>query len=167
MEPERPQSIYYKRSRFSTRLPTGRLYTPAHFWIAQDAPEVYRVGFTKFATRMRGDLVEYAFELKSGDPLAVGQAIGSVEGFKAVTELYSVIDGRFVEPNPQLEQDVTLTDTDPYGKGWLYRARGTPDRAATDVQGYVALLDATIDKMRENIGAPKVVNDDAEAEDDG
>src|SRR6185312_12180859 len=53
--------IAYKRSRFSTRLPTDRLYTPSHFWCAAEPEGVWRVGFTKFATRMLGDLVEFGF----------------------------------------------------------------------------------------------------------
>src|SRR5690348_10941308 len=120
MQTDPPQTLYYKRSRFSSRLPTDRLYSPSHFWLAQDEPGVWRIGFTKFATRMLGDLVEYAFEVKPGDVVTVGQTIGTVEGFKALTDLYCVADGGFLGPNPELEQDVTLTDSDPYGEGWLY-----------------------------------------------
>src|SRR5262249_17808799 len=44
------ETIAYKRSRFSTRLPAGFRYTAAHFWLLEEQPEVWRVGFTKFAT---------------------------------------------------------------------------------------------------------------------
>jgi glycine cleavage system H protein len=140
--------IAYKRSRFSSRLPTDRLYTPAHFWAREVEPGVWRVGFTKFATRMLGDLVEHGFQAKPGCRVAVGEAIGWVEGFKAVTDLYCVVEGDFVGENPALSQDVTLTDSDPYGEGWLYAVRGTPDPNAVDVHGYIQLLDLTIDKMQ-------------------
>ena len=146
---ESDERIRYKRSRFSTQLPAGRLYTPSHFWIAEEEPGVWTAGFTKFATRMLGDLVEHGFEVKPGDRVEVGQTIGWVEGFKAVTELYSVLGGEFAGGNPELEEDVTLTDSDPYGRGWLYRVRGTPEPASVDVHGYVDILDLTIDKMRE------------------
>ena len=146
------EHVYYKRSRFSSRLPADRLYTPSHFWIRQAEPGLWHVGFTKFATRMLGDFVEHGFEAKPGDRVSVGQAIGWVEGFKALTDLYCVADGEFVGPNPAIEADATLTDGDPYGAGWLYAVRGTPDPAATDVHGYAALLDLTIDKMREQSG---------------
>ena len=145
--------IPYKRSRFSSRLPTDRLYTPSHFWARQLEPGVWRVGFTKFATRMLGDLVEHGFQGKPGSRVAVGEPIGWVEGFKAVTDLYCVIDGEFVGGNPALEQDLTLSDTDPYGEGWLYAVRGTPDPNAVDVHGYIQLLDLTIDRMQEKSGS--------------
>jgi len=149
---DEPAQIYYKRSRFSCKLPTGRLYTPSHFWALEASPGVWRVGFTKFATRMLGDIVEQGFGIAPGDPVTPGQAIGWVEGFKALTDLYCVIEGEFVGANPAISQDITLTDSDPYGAGWLYEVRGTPDPGATDVHGYAAMLDLTIDKMREKTG---------------
>jgi len=160
MEGSPVEKIPYKRSRFSTRLPVDRLYAPSHFWLAQIEPGVWRVGFTKFATRMLGDLVEHGFSVKPGDKVAVGQTIGWVEGFKALTDLYCVADGEFVGPNPALEADPTLTDTDPYGQGWLYRVRGTPESNSVDVRGYMQMLDLTIDKMQDKAGA---ASDDEDA----
>lgn len=140
--------IRYRRSRFSTRLPTDRLYTRSHFWVKQDeATESRQVGFTQFAIRMLGEFVEIRYHVAPGEPIAVGQVIGEIEGFKAVTEIYSVIAGTFQGANPDLDTDITLADTDPYQRGWLYRALGTPEVEAVEGEGYVAVLDATIAKM--------------------
>jgi glycine cleavage system H protein len=147
MEPGNDEIVRYKNSRFSTRLPSGRLYTRAHYWLGEAEPGTWRVGFTKFATRMLGDLVETAFAAQPGDTVRLGQPIGSVEGFKAITEVYCVMDGEFAGGNPALDEDITLIDTDPYGRGWLYCVQGEPDPSAVDVHGYVAILDATIEKM--------------------
>ena len=147
MTPKRPETIPYKRSRFSTRLPVKARYVGSHYWLTEDEPGIWRVGFTKFATRMLGDLVEYEFAVAPGDTVDIGDKIGWVEGFKAVTNVYSAAAGEFLGVNPQLGQDITLVDTDPYDKGWLFRVRGSPDPKNVDVQGYVAILDATIDKM--------------------
>lgn len=157
--------VHYKRSRFSTRLPVDRLYTPSHFWMAEVEPGVWRVGFTRFATRMLGDFVEQGFEVKPGDRVEVGQAIGWVEGFKAVTDLYCVIAGEFLGGNPALAEDITLADTDPYGKGWLYCVRGQPEPNSVDVRGYTEILDLTIDKMQEKAHGPADDADDSGAQD--
>ena len=143
------QIIPYKRSRFSTRLPVDRRYTAAHYWLLEETPGVWRVGFTKFATRMLGDLVEYAFSFPAGAPVTVGQEIGSIEGFKAVTSLFSVAEGEFLGTGDDLGSDITAVESDPYGRGWLYRVQGRPDPESVDVQGYIAILDATIDRMLE------------------
>ncbi|MEO7653671.1 MAG: glycine cleavage system protein H [Bryobacteraceae bacterium] len=137
----------YKRARFGTRLPVGRRYTLSHYWLREEEPGVWRIGFAKFATRMLGELVEFEFATPVGSAAEVGQSIGWVEGFKAVSDLYSVVTGEFLGSNPALAKDITLVDSDHYETGWLYRARGVPDPGAVDVSGYVAVLNATIDKM--------------------
>jgi glycine cleavage system H protein len=147
------KQIYYKRSRFSSRLPADRLYAPSHFWMREVEAGLWQVGFTKFATRMLGDFVEHGFNVKPDDPVSLGQAIGWVEGFKALTDLYCVVDGAFAGGNVRLQQDVTLADSDPYGAGWLYAVRGRPDPNAVDVQGYASMLDLTIDRMQEKAAA--------------
>ncbi len=147
MKQNAEETVYYKRSRFSTRLPVGRRYTLSHYWLLEEEPGLWRVGFTKFATRMLGDLVEYEFTAPSGESVEVGQKIGWVEGFKAVTDLYCAAAGEFLGGSPEMEADITQVESDPYNKGWLYRVRGAPDPDSVDVLGYQALLDATIDKM--------------------
>lgn len=143
-------TVYYKRARFTTRLPVDRRYTAAHFWLLEESPGVWRVGFTKFATRMLGDLVEYELSAKPGTHVDIGQEIGSLEGFKAVTALYSVAEGKMLGIGDDIAADITIVESDPYGRGWLYRVSGRPDPDSVDVHGYVAILDATIDKMLES-----------------
>ncbi|CAN5636774.1 glycine cleavage system protein GcvH [soil metagenome] len=139
--------ISYRRSRFSTQLPDDRRYTPSHFWLLETEPGLWRVGFTRFATRMLGDLVEHGFEVKPGEAIEVGQTIGWIEAFKAIADLYCVGIGSFHQGNPLLEQDPTVFDQDPYGTAWLYEFHGTPDANTVDAQGYTALLDLAIDKI--------------------
>jgi glycine cleavage system H protein len=137
----------YKRSRFQTRLPKGRLYTASHYWLLELEPGLWQIGFTRFATRMLGEVVENGFEVKANEAVRVGQTIGWVEGFKALTDVFCVADGVFIAGNPDLDKDPTLIDKDPYHKGWLYQARGTPDPNAVPPDGYIQVLDAAIDKM--------------------
>lgn len=147
MSAKSEEVVRYKRSRFSTRLPATRRYTRSHYWLTEQQPGVWRVGFTKFATRMLGDLVEYSFAVHAHDRVEIGREIGWIEGFKAVTDIYCVVGGEFVRSNPELEQDITVAESDPYGAGWLYEVQGTERPESVDVNGYVAILDATIEKM--------------------
>lgn len=143
------ETVFYKRATFVTHLPSTFLFSPSHYWLAAEDSDVWRVGFTKFATRMLGDLVEHQFEKRSGEHVLSGEIVGSVEGFKAISDLYSPVDGRFIEGNPLLLSDVDLISREPYGEGWLFRIEGTPDSRCFDVEGYRQLLDATIDRMLE------------------
>lgn len=139
--------LRYRRSRFSTRLPREYRYTPAHFWLAEQPDGIWRIGLTKFATRMLGDLVETGMEIEPGDPVSVGQVIGWVECLKAASDLYCVASGHYHRANQDLDQNPEALHKDPYGKGWLYEIKGEPEPNAIDAEGYAALLDDIIDKM--------------------
>ena len=145
-DPAEPPPIPYKRARFSTRLPVDRLYSQAHYWLAEMATGELRIGMTKFATRMLGDFVEMQFSVAVGDPVEVGQPIGTIEGFKAVSDIYCVANGRFAGANPRLDTEPMLLEREPYSNGWLYSVQGERP-AALDVHEYIGLLDATIDQM--------------------
>jgi glycine cleavage system H protein len=141
------ETIAYRRSRFATHLPVDRRYTRAHYWLLEDSPGIWRVGFTKFGTRLLGDLVEFGFGVAPGAPVTLAQDIGWVEGFKAVTSLSCVVDGQFLGAGDEVREDITLVETDPYGRGWLYRVRGRADPASVDAHGYVSILDAAVDTL--------------------
>jgi len=142
--------VRFKHARFSARLPATFRYSLSHYWMAGEeaSPGVWRVGFTKFATRMLGELVEARYEVALGDEVSSGQAIGYVEGFKAASDLYCVMDGSFAGGNPILEVDACIVKSSPYEDGWLYAVNGDPEETSVDVHGYVAHLEALIEKMQ-------------------
>ncbi len=142
------EELYYRRILFRTRLLGDRVYTPSHFWLQQQDPGIWRVGLTKFASRMLGDIVEIAFEVTDGQRVEIGDSIGWFEGFKARSDLFSVVEGAFLGSNPLLVDRIAVVDDDRYRRGWLYEVRGAPEPDAMDMHRYAALLDETIDRMR-------------------
>jgi glycine cleavage system H protein len=144
------EELYYRRLLFRTRLLGDRLYTASHFWIQEQDPGVWRIGLTKFASRMLGDVVEIGFDVAAGAGVEIGQSIGWFEGFKARSDLYAVAGGTFLGGNPVLADRIALVDDDRYRRGWLYEVRGSAEPKAMDMHGYAALLDDTIDRMRQS-----------------
>jgi len=144
-----PATSFYKRSNFVTHLPVDCLYSPSHFWLAKTGGVRWRIGFTKFATRMLGEIVEVRFEKPPGSPLSGGEIVGSIEGFKAISDIYSCAHGTFGGGNPALAASVESVGKDPYGEGWLYEVGGEPDDKCVPLEQYRALLDTTIDKILE------------------
>jgi glycine cleavage system H protein len=143
-----PKDMAYKNAQFRARLPAGRLYTASHYWLEPtgDSNE-WRIGMTRFATRMMGEMVEMDLEVKEHDPLQTGQIIGWMEGFKATTDIYSVIDGEFSGTNPDVVKDPAYVHGDSHGRGWLYLACGNPEPGAMNIDGYAKVLDAAIEKI--------------------
>jgi len=149
MQPDAPKFLHYKRSRFSTQLPVDFRYSPSHYWIALQQPGRWRVGLTKFATRMLGEMVDFNLETEPSAAVDPGQILGWIEGFKAISDVFCIARGRFAGPNPLLKEKITLINQDPYGTGWLYAVQGEPDAKCMDVHSYRQLLDKTIDKILE------------------
>ncbi|TWT75675.1 Glycine cleavage system H protein [Posidoniimonas polymericola] len=141
------ETLYYRQTRFSTRLPTSHLYSPSHYWLARQEGGRFRVGLTKFAMRMLGDFVEHDFSVSPSDAVEAGDPIGWIEGFKALSDIYCVSKGVFLRGNPNLAAAPQLVDKDPYDGGWLYEYEGEPPVDGVDAAGYVEILDATITRM--------------------
>jgi len=139
-------SLFYEKSRFSTRLPEDRLYSASHFWILPLEDDLHQVGFTKYASRMLGELVEAGFEVQQEEAIQVGDTIGWIECLKAASDIYSVMDGSFDRMNPALESSPESLHKNPY-KSWLYTARGKPEETAMTAAGYAKTLDETIGRM--------------------
>jgi glycine cleavage system H protein len=152
------QTVLYKRATFVTHLPVEHLFTPSHSWLSQiqdpsgqpsplSPPKRWRVGYTKFALRMLGEIVDVQVEMQPGGVIAPGDIVGNIEGFKALSDLYAVGTGKFVRANPELGANLEQLSAKPYDAGWIYEFEGEPDGRAMDVNGYRNLLDATIDRM--------------------
>ncbi len=156
MEADKPKSLHYKRSHFVTQLPVDYLYSPSHCWMRQQEGDLWRVGFTKFAVRMLGDMVDHGFEAELGARVAPGQILGWIEGFKAISDLFCIAEGNFAGPNPLLKEKITMVNKDPYGAGWLYMITGKPDLKCVEVHGYRAILDKTIDRILEKQKAEEI-----------
>jgi glycine cleavage system H protein len=149
MPPPESQTTLYKRATFVTSLPVARRYSPSHCWVENRGEGIWRVGFTKFATRMLGEMVDHRFDATAGLPVKSGDVVGWIEGFKAISDLFCVVNGAFVGGNSALASDIELVTRDGYHAGWLYEVRGEPDALCVDVHGYRELLDKTIDRILE------------------
>ena len=102
--------------------PTDRSYTEEHEWIIVEDAYSRRalVGITDYAQDQLGDIVY--FELpKVGDRITHLGKMGEVESVKAVSDLFSPVSGEVIEVNGALADRPELTNTDPFGAGWLLR----------------------------------------------
>jgi glycine cleavage system H protein len=96
--------------------PSDRRYTKDHEWISVSGSRG-RMGITDYAQKQLGDVV--FIELPdAGRVVTEGQACGSIESVKAVSELYSPVSGKVAEVNPAITSRPELVNTDPHGT-WL------------------------------------------------
>jgi len=97
--------------------PTQYRYTKEHEWIELDGKRA-KVGVTDHAQSELGDVV--FVELPAvGTAISRGDALGTVESVKAVSDVYAPLSGVVVEVNSELEASPETINADPHGAGWL------------------------------------------------
>lgn len=106
-------------------------YAKSHEWVSLQG-EIATVGITDFAVKALTDLVYIELPPK-GRKLTAGEVFGEVESVKAVSDLYSPVTGEVVESNVKLADDLGKLSDDPFGAGWLIKARVTDPAALSDL----------------------------------
>lgn len=98
-------------------FPAALRYTKEHEWIRVEGNQAY-VGITDYAQQELGDVV-YVELPEVGGHLRYMEAFGVVESVKAVSDLFSPINGAVKQVNEELFNRPELVNSDPYGQGWM------------------------------------------------
>lgn len=104
--------------------PDDLLYTSSHEWVRKGDP--LTIGITDFAQDQLGDVVFVELP-EVGATLTAGDAFGTVESVKTVSDLYAPVAGTVAEVNSRLVDDPSLINTSPYDDGWLIRVTSDDD----------------------------------------
>lgn len=101
--------------------PNKLRYSKTHEWALLEK-NIVTVGITQFAADQLTDIT--FVELPDvGDHVFAGQEFGNIETVKAVSDLYSPVDGEVVEVNSALEEEPSPVQKEPFGGGWLIKVR--------------------------------------------
>lgn len=105
--------------------PTNLRYAKSHEWASLEG-DVCTIGITQFAVEQLTDIV--FIEMPDiGDPVIAGDSFGEIESVKAVSDLYSPVNGDVIAINKKLETDPSGVEKDPYGEGWMIKVRVSPN----------------------------------------
>jgi glycine cleavage system H protein len=93
-------------------------YNTDSLWVKVEDGNKIRTGITNFYQEQIKktifvELPEEGIEVKKGEPF------GSLESSKSINDLLSPVSGRVIEVNHQLDTNPGLTNSDPYGNGWM------------------------------------------------
>lgn len=120
--------------------PSDLKYTKDHEWLRVEGGEA-AVGITNFAQDQLGDVV--FVELPDvGRRLKRGEAFGTVESVKAVSELFSPISGEVTAVNSALATHPEQVNREPHGT-WMIRLRPSEPaetESLLDASAYTALV---------------------------
>jgi glycine cleavage system H protein len=99
-------------------------YATTHEW-ASLVGDVCTVGISKFAVDQLTDVV-YVELPEVGDHVFTGESFGEIESVKAVSDIYSPINGEVSAINEKIMDDPSGIAEDPYSKGWLVKIKVEP-----------------------------------------
>ncbi len=105
--------------------PDQLLFSETHEWVhveQKEGSQIATLGITAFAVEALTDLV-YMQLPKVGETVTAGKPFGEIESVKAVSDLYSPIDGEVVQVNTSLPDNLEILNDDPYGQGWLIKVK--------------------------------------------
>jgi glycine cleavage system H protein len=114
--------------------PADLKYTKDHEWIRVEDGQG-KVGITDYAQKQLGDVVFVELP-EIGTTVTQGQAFGTIESVKAVSELFAPVSGEVVEVNTTLKDSPEQVNSDPHG-AWMVAIRLSSPAEAD------ALLDST------------------------
>lgn len=114
-----------------SKFPADLRYTESHEWARLEG-DVVTVGITWFAQDSLGDVVHV--ELPAvGKKVKKGASVAEIESTKAVSEIYSPVDGEIVAVNDDLDGNEESVNKAPYAKGWLFKVRVAGPAALADL----------------------------------
>jgi glycine cleavage system H protein len=121
--------------------PENLLYAKTHEWVdvQTDASgaKIAVVGLSAFALEQLTDLV-YIELPEVGRQVQAGAPFGVIESVKAVSDLFSPVDGEIVEVNTALVDNLDDLARDPYESGWFVKVKITDESGLSQLLDYAA-----------------------------
>lgn len=105
--------------------PESLKYNRSHEWVGiteEGGEKIAVVGISDFAVEQLTDLVYMALPTV-GQAVKAGQEFGEVESVKAVSPLYSPVDGEVVAVHSKLADNLETLGEDPFGEGWIIKVK--------------------------------------------
>ena len=103
------------------KVPMDLFYTDDHSWVLVE-DKIGTIGITDYAQTELGEIV-YIELPDVGTEVFQGSPFGTIEAMKTVAELISPVSGEVIEINDILEADPRQVNIDPYGDGWMIKAK--------------------------------------------
>jgi len=113
-------------------MPDELYYHEEHSWARVEGNRV-TVGMDDMFQKEAGDIV-FVDLPEEEDEVEQGEVCGKIQSRKWIGKLCAPVSGEIVEINEELEDDTSLINQDPYGKGWILVIE------ATDVENEIANL---------------------------
>lgn len=108
--------------------PEQARYMKSHEWIVLEGDQA-QVGISDHAQHEITDVV-FVDLPKVGRKVKQGEACCTVESVKAAFDIYAPVSGEIVAVNAEAAKNPAVVNSEPYGKGWLFKLKASAPREA-------------------------------------
>ena len=121
--------------------PESLRYAKSHEWVdlkeSESGEKIATLGLSQFAVEALTDLVFIDLPA-AGRQVSAGQPLCEIESVKAVSDIYSPVNGEVIEANMDLPDHLEILSDDPYEKGWIVRIRLTDEVGLDQLMDHAA-----------------------------
>jgi glycine cleavage system H protein len=132
-------------------MPDELYYHKDHSWARVEGTKV-TVGMNDFFQKEAGDIV-FVDLPEEEEEVGQDEVCGKIQSRKWIGKLVAPVSGEILEINEDLEDDTSLINTDPYGKGWIVtiEASDLDDELGNLMQGdaLVEFIEAEVQRAEE------------------
>lgn len=108
-------------------IKNDRMYAESHEWVKFEDDGTALIGISDYAQSELGDLV-FVNLPQEDDPLVKGEPFADVESVKAVSDVFSPVDGTVIRVNAELLDNPEKINSAPYDS-WFCKLKDVgPDR---------------------------------------
>lgn len=116
------------------KYPKELKYVKSHEWVKEEG-DVIVVGISDYAQDALGDIV-FVNLPEEGDDVSIGDAFADVESVKAISDIFSPVEGTVKEVNEELVDNPALINEAPYD-AWLIKVENVSEKEDTmDADAY-------------------------------
>jgi glycine cleavage system H protein len=138
-------------------MPDELYYHKDHSWARLDGTKV-TVGMNDFFQKEAGDVV-FVDLPDTEEEVGQGEVCGKIQSRKWIGKLVAPVSGEILETNEAIEEDTSLINSDPYGKGWILviEASNLDEELGNLMQGgaLASFLEAEVKRAEEEKGKAK------------
>jgi len=125
---------------------TDRSYSADHIWVKSLSNNIVVIGITASMVEILGEVFQLSL---FQTPLSLGEAFGTIEGYKISADLIAPVSGVILQTNSPLlvpagtGGNIDQITNDPYNSGWIIVVQlSNPNdlKSLLTPQGYVNLL---------------------------
>ena len=100
-------------------MPDDLYYHKEHMWVKLEGDTAI-IGLTDFSQKLAGEMSFIEMPEEDSD-VKKDEVVGSYETGKWMGKIFAPLTGKVIGINEEVEDDPSLINSDPYGRGWIYK----------------------------------------------